>query len=136
MTNIVALIHGRPGAYGISFPDLPGATAGGATVDEAVNRGREMLASYVDAMIEDGSDFPTLRSIEAIHADPDLAEELSDVVAFALVTVEFPGRSIRLNISMDETLIERIDSRAKAMGETRSRFLAVAARQRLAAAEG
>jgi hypothetical protein len=30
MTRYVALIDGKPGAYGITFPDLPGCTAVGA----------------------------------------------------------------------------------------------------------
>ena len=38
MSKIVAILHGEHGAYGISFPDLPGATSGGATVDETLAR--------------------------------------------------------------------------------------------------
>ena len=36
MTSFTALIDGRTGAYGVYFPDLPGCTAMGATLEEAV----------------------------------------------------------------------------------------------------
>nr|WP_306228729.1 type II toxin-antitoxin system HicB family antitoxin [Aurantimonas sp. CSK15Z-1] len=49
----------------------------------------------------------------------------------ALVTVDLPGRSKRLNISMDERLMDRVDARAAALGKSRPAFLALAARQRL-----
>src|SRR5258705_8927480 len=33
-TRYVALIDGKPGAYGVIFPDLPGCTAMGKTIDK------------------------------------------------------------------------------------------------------
>ena len=38
-----ALIDGEPGAYGVSFPDLPGIAAMGYTRDEAVRNAAEAL---------------------------------------------------------------------------------------------
>ncbi len=34
-TRYAALIDGKRGAYGVTFPDLPGCTAMGRTLDEA-----------------------------------------------------------------------------------------------------
>lgn len=132
MAVVVALVHGKPGAYGLSYPDFPGATSLGKTIDELMERGREGLASHLEVMTETGAEMPALRTLEALRADPDLAEDFGDAVAVALVEVDLPGRSIRLNISMDETLVERVDRRAKSLGESRSGFLASAARARLA----
>jgi predicted RNase H-like HicB family nuclease len=132
MGVVVALVHGEPGTYGISYPDFPGASSLGETLDEVLARGREGLASHIEAMIEDARPMPALRTLDALQADPTLAEDFGDAVAISLVDVDLPGRSVRLNISMDETLVERIDRRAKALGETRSGFLASAARERLA----
>ena len=36
MTSFTALIDGKTDAYGVYFPDLPGCTAMGATLEEAV----------------------------------------------------------------------------------------------------
>jgi len=38
-----ALIDGEKGAYGVSFPDLPGIVAMGDTIDEALMNAEEAL---------------------------------------------------------------------------------------------
>ncbi|BDA85646.1 HicB family protein [Aureimonas sp. SA4125] len=132
MSVVVALVHGEPGTYGISFPDFPGASSLGETMAEVMERGREALASHIEAMVEETRSMPVLRTLDVLQADPAFAEDFGDAAAVALVDVDLPGRSVRLNISMDETLVDRIDRRARALGETRSGFLASAARERLA----
>lgn len=132
MATIVALIHGKAGAYGIGFPDFPGAVSGGATLDEALARGHDTLTAHVAAFVQAGLDLPPIRTLDEIKADPTCAEDLGDAALVAVVTVELPGKAVRLNISMDEALVARIDAAARARGESRSRFLAEAARVRLA----
>jgi predicted RNase H-like HicB family nuclease len=39
----VALIDGRPGAYGVVVPDLPGCTSAAATTDLALRRAVETV---------------------------------------------------------------------------------------------
>lgn len=131
MTQIVAVIHGSTGAYGVSYPDFPGLASGGETIEDALRRSKEGLDAHIEAMIEDGEALPRLRSVEEIKADPEAAEDLADMVAFTLVEYDLPGKPIRLNISMDERLVDRIDRAAKRMGATRSGFLAEAARNAL-----
>ncbi|WP_185982995.1 type II toxin-antitoxin system HicB family antitoxin [Aureimonas mangrovi] len=131
MTNVVALIHGEAGTYGISFPDFPGAASGGATVDEALARGRALLATHIEALTEEKVALPALRTLEEVRADPALAEDFADAVAVTLVPADLPGRARQFTISMDENLMARIDVQAKALGENRSRYLANAARNRL-----
>ena len=41
------------------------------------------------------------------------------------------GRTVRINISLDKALVDRIDSAAAARGLTRSAFLAQAAREKI-----
>lgn len=132
MAAVVALIHGEAGAYGISFPDFQGTVSGGVTMDEALRRGAAMLAVHIEALAADGDPLPDIRTIDEIKADPTFAEDLADAVTVALLEAEVSGRSVRPNISLDERLVERIDKRAREIGESRSGFLAAAARQRLA----
>ncbi|WP_416358206.1 type II toxin-antitoxin system HicB family antitoxin [Aureimonas phyllosphaerae] len=132
MSKIVAIIHGKPGAYGVSFPDLPGATSSGTTIDEALERAEAALAGHVETMVAAGIDLPTLRSVEDLRADHEFHEDFAGAVVVAMVDVEMPGRAKRYNISMDERLMDRIDARAQSFGESRSGFLAAAARRRLA----
>ncbi|TAL83763.1 MAG: ribbon-helix-helix protein, CopG family [Beijerinckiaceae bacterium] len=128
---VYALLHKGKTDYGISFPDFPGCVSGGKTPEEALTRGRETLAFHVGGMLEDGLAIPRLHSLDELRADPELREDFEDSIV-ALVPVELPGKSTRINISIDDRLLERIDDAAKAVGETRSAFLARAAKERLA----
>jgi predicted RNase H-like HicB family nuclease len=130
MVAVVALVHGSPGVYGISFPDFPGCIAGGATVDEALRRGRDALDFHVESMIEVGEPLPRVRDIAEIRAAPDYAEDFADALV-AVVDADLPAKAVRVNISIDERLLDRIDRAAEASGETRSGFIAAAARERL-----
>jgi len=47
-----------------------------------------------------------------------------DVVAVALLQVTAPGRSVRVNITMDEGLLARLDIAAARRGASRSGLLA------------
>jgi len=130
MVAVIALIHGKPGAYGISFPDFPGCVSGGASVDEALRRGRDALDFHVESMMEVGEPLPKIRYIAEIRADPEYAEDFADAMV-AVVDAEVPAKAVRVNISIDERLLDRIDRAAQATGETRSGFIAAAARERL-----
>jgi len=91
--NVYALIHEEGGAYGISFPDFPGCVSGGATLDEALARGRETLAFHVAGMVEDGDSLPALRSLSELKRDTTFVED-SEGAVIVVVPVELPGRSV------------------------------------------
>lgn len=132
MAVIVALVHGERGAFGVSFPDFPGCVSGGKTISEALRRAPEALASHIEAMTDEGFSMPEVRELDVIKADPEFEEDFSGAVLTAAVEAELTGRASRLNISMDEHLVARIDKRARELGESRSGFLAAAAKSRLA----
>ena len=133
MATVVAVVHKSDAAFGVSFPDFPGVISGGATETEALQRARDGLALHIESMVEDGDPIPAPRSLEVLRADAEFSDDFASAVAVALVDVDLPGKSVRLNVSLDETLVARIDRRAKEIGETRSGFLAAAARARLSA---
>jgi predicted RNase H-like HicB family nuclease len=132
MVAVVALVHGEAGSYGISFPDFQGCVSGGATVDEALRRGREALAFHIESMEEVGEALPRVRDLAEIKADPEFAEDFAGAVV-GLVDVDLPARAVRVNISIDENLLERVDRAAKSTGESRSGYIAGAVRRRLSA---
>ena len=131
MAAIVALIHGKAGTYGISFPDFPGCVSGGASLEEALRRGRETLATHVAFLIDEGMSLPAVRDVDAVRADSELTSDLADATLMTAVELDLPGKSVRVNVSFDEKLLARIDRAAEAEGESRSRYLAEAARRRL-----
>ena len=70
----VSFIHRDDAGYGVSFPDFPGCVSVGDSVDEAIRRGGEALAFHVEGLVDDGEPIPPPRSIDAIKADPHLAD--------------------------------------------------------------
>ena len=127
---VYALIHEENGAYGISFPDFPGCVSGGRSLDEALARGRETLLFHVAGMVEDGDPLPVLRTLEQLKSDPAFIEDAEGAV-IAVVPVELPGKAVRVNVSLDEHLLDAIDRAARSAGQSRSAFLADAARARI-----
>ena len=127
----VSFIHRDEAGYGVSFPDFPGCVSAGDTVDDAVLQGSEALAFHVEGLVEDGEPIPAPRSIDAIKADPDLAEwrRGADFVLVPLLLDR--GSSRRVNISLDRGLLEAIDDEARQRRMTRSAFLATAARHEI-----
>lgn len=119
-----AIIERGTDGFDVFFPDLPGCTSGGNTIQDAAQQAEEALDMHLTGLIEDGEPFPEPSDIEAIVVDPDV-----DVAARLLVRGERPGRSVRVQVSIDEGLLARIDKVAK----NRSGFLADAARAALAA---
>ena len=113
--------------FSVDFPDLPGCVTAGRDLDEALAFAREALAGHISVLTDDGEAVPAPSSLETIMADPDNAD------AAVVTLVPAParrGRAVRLNITLDEALLSRIDEEAGSYG--RSRFLAEAARAKLA----
>lgn len=128
--HVIALIHEEDGSYGISFPDFPGVVSGGKSLDEAMSRGAATLAFHVAGMVEDGDPFPVLRSIEDLRRGREFRKDAKNAVIVG-VSVDLPTKAVRVNITLDEGLLGAIDRAAQAAGESRSGFLAMAARERL-----
>ncbi|MGU3329255.1 type II toxin-antitoxin system HicB family antitoxin [Methylobacterium mesophilicum] len=132
MAHVVMLVHQEDGRFGASFPDFPGATTVAGDLDTLYRKAAEMLAFHVAGMAEDGEEAPRLRGLDELRGDPGFQEDSGDAM-IALVQVELPGRAVRVNISMEEGLLRRIDRAAEATSESRSAFLAQAAKARLSA---
>ena len=108
--------------YGISFPDFLGCVSAGDTVEDALRMGTEALNIHIAGMVEDGDYIPEPTHIEDIKVEDDI-----NAVCVTLMPVYLPGKARRINITLDENLIEQID----AVASNRSAFLAEAARARL-----
>lgn len=122
-----AIIERAAEGYGVFFPDLPGCASGGDTIQEAARNAEEALDGHLSVSAEHGDPVADPSELDVMEIDPDIEE-----VARILVRAERPGRAVRLNISLDEGLVARIDRVAK----NRSGFLADAARAALAARTG
>ncbi len=127
MPTYIALIRKETGSvYGVEFPDFPGCISAGDTLDEAVAGAKEALELHVEGMIEDSEDVPHPSGLEAI-------KKLKRTKGAVPVLIDVPvaRKTKRINITMNEGLLGRVDSVAAARGTSRSGFLAEAARKML-----
>ena len=130
--RFIALVHKEPDScYGVNFPDVPGCTSAGDTLDEALTNAVDALSGHIRLMEADGEATPQPRTLDAINADPDLAEDMNGAIISAVPLVRDRGSTTRINVSLDLGLLEAIDGLAKQRSQTRSAFLASAARREL-----
>ena len=108
-------------AFGVIVPDLPGCfSASDESIDDAIEQATTAAALWIECAIDDGQTIPKPSSMDKIRSQYpdwilaiiDIPEELTDD------TIE------RVNISLPRRILTRIDNNAKAMGETRSGYIA------------
>jgi predicted RNase H-like HicB family nuclease len=124
MTQYIALLHknGRKG-YGVIFPDFPGCVSAGGSVEDALREAAEALALHVDGMREDGAKIPKPRTVEAIRNAAEDWVDMKDAIVATVALLPAQGKSLRVQVTMDERLLARID----AVSKNRSAFLSQAA---------
>jgi predicted RNase H-like HicB family nuclease len=125
MTSYIALLRkDKNSDYGVDFPDFPGCVTAGKTLEETRRMAEEALAFHIDGMIAGGETVPEPSDLDTIMSDP----QNRDAVGFVVQVASRPGRAIRINVTLPEDLVRDIDR----VTTNRSRFLAEAARRRLA----
>lgn len=124
-----AILERTADGLAVSFRDFPGLATHGETMEEAAAEAEAALALHIAGMAEDGDPIPEPTPIELIGRDPEVKE-----AGRLLVRADLPGKSLRLNITMEEGLVNAIDAEAKRRDTSRSGFLALAARKELAQA--
>jgi predicted RNase H-like HicB family nuclease len=129
------MASGKPGAvqngvFGISFPDFPGCVSTGTSADDVMRKGAQVLGFHVAGMVEDGDPLPKLRDFQALQQSLK-SDSAAEGAVLALVAYDLPGRSVRVNVSIEESLLQAIDRAAETAGQSRSAFIAEAARDRL-----
>ena len=132
MARYTAIIDGKAGEYGVVIPDLPGCTAMGKTIDEALRNAVEAAGAWAEDARLSGEALPAPRAIEALRADPEVAEALAagGVLASVPVIVDL-ATPTKANVSLDKGLLMAIDEAAAARGITRSAFMADASREKI-----
>ena len=58
MARYVAIVDGKPGAFGVVVPDLPGCASGGRTIDNALRNAVEAVTLWVEDARADGEQIP------------------------------------------------------------------------------
>jgi predicted RNase H-like HicB family nuclease len=133
MANYIAIVHKDPKSdFGVSFPDFPGCITAGNSIDEAKDMAHGALTLHIKGMMEDGEKIPAPSKLEDIMDDPDY----SDAAAVLIVSIsDAKARSVRVNITIPEDILRRIDTVAKKRGMSRSSFLVHAAQNAISPSE-
>ena len=126
MRHYPAIIEKASDGYGVFFPDLPGCTSAGGTVQEAALNAEEALRAHVALSLEHGDTIPPPSTLDQIAVDPEVIE-----AARILVRFDPPGRAVRVNITLPEDLLAAVDRYAAQTGHSRSGLLAWAAREQM-----
>lgn len=121
----VAFVCADDTSIGFTVPDIPGFTVDVDTtdMDDAVMEATAVLAGHLAEMKAAGIDIPKARSLSSIRTDPECAEDLADAIIVFLPALTPMGRTVRVNLSLDEGSLAIIDREAKERGLTRSRLV-------------
>lgn len=109
--------------YEVFFPDFPSCITAGKTLEEAQTMAQEALQFHVDGMLEDKESLPNPANLDKIKTKYKKAE------AYLVITVKIPSRVIRINITVDEKFLRKLDKYLESHHENRSSFFVDAARR-------
>ncbi len=126
MTTViyVALVSGdQAQGYEAHFPDVENCAVRGAGLGELVTNARQALVARLEAFEAAGEAWPAATPFEQITPR-------AGVMPIA-VDVSVDDQPIRVNISLGERLVQRLDAAAEAGGMTRSGYIAKAVRASL-----
>jgi predicted RNase H-like HicB family nuclease len=115
----IAVINKENGKqYGVIFPDFLGCITVGKNLEETKEMAQEALQFHVDGMLQDGEDLPYGKTLDEIKKKYKKAE------IFLVVAVKIKTKATRINISIDEKLLRKLDKFLLNRNETRSSFFA------------
>lgn len=118
--------------YSGFVPDVVGCFFAGETVDEALSDAYAAIDSHVELSADQGKAIPKAMGIEAHISDEDCQNGYWAFVDIDLSRYE--GKAIKLNITLPQNLLTKIDTYVEQHREygSRSGFLAALARKELA----
>jgi predicted RNase H-like HicB family nuclease len=123
MANLVfvAIVSGNQTAgYRAGFPDLLDCSAEGRDMAELLVNARQALSLRLEKLVSSDEPFPDATPIESIVVSA------GEFVLPVDVTVD--DTPVRINISLGERLVQRLDAAAERRGMTRSGFIAQSVR--------
>lgn len=109
-------------AFGVVIPDLEGCFSAGDTMEEAIDNAKEAIELWLETVIDAGGAVPAAKPIAYHQTDPDFKNWVWAVVSIDLASLS--DKAERVNITLPARVLRRIDADAKALGESRSGYIA------------
>ena len=124
MAAYIGILRKDPDSdYGVDFPDFPGCTTAGATLEETRVSAAEALEFHIEGMLEDGEEIPAPSSLDEVMVH----RSHRDGVAFLVEVEDSKPKYIRVNVTFKQAVLSRIDEYAADRRMTRAGFLEKAA---------
>lgn len=116
-----ALVTGdQASGYRATVPDLPDIAAEAADLGQLLSEVRRVALQRLQSLADAGETWPAPTPIEAVVAPPG--------AWVMIVDIPVEDAPVRVNISLGERLLQRLDAAAEARGMTRSGLIAQAVR--------
>lgn len=127
----VYLHQAESGTYSGFVPDIEGCYFAGDTIDDAIADAYAAIDMYLEYQCEKGLDVPIAKTINDHKDDEDCRDGLWGFVDVDIS--RFEGKAVKLNITLPQNLLSKIDSYVMRNSEysSRSGFLAELARREL-----
>lgn len=109
-------------AFGVIVPDLEGCFSAGDTMEQAFDNAKEAIELWLETVIDDGGAVPIAKEISTHQKNADYQN-----LVWAIVSVDLASLSDkvkRVNITLPARVLRRVDADAKALGESRSGYIA------------
>jgi predicted RNase H-like HicB family nuclease len=116
--------------YGVTVPDLPGCFSAGETMEYALENAEEAILTHLEGLLMDNDPIPSPSTMDSLKKN----RRGKDII-WGIVSVDvskLSERAKRINITVSEKLLTKIDSFAEKEGETRSGLLVSAALEYIA----
>lgn len=110
-------------AWGVVVPDLPGCfSAADSGIDEAMDNAKEAIELWMETALDLGQTIPAPSSITELQKKREYKGWIWAVAEIdpALLSDDIE----RVNITLPKRVLARLDAKAKAVGETRSGYIA------------
>jgi len=119
------IVHKDPDSdFGVTVPDLPGCFSAGDTMEEALQNTEEAILTHIEGLLLDNDSIPSPSSMEELIKRNNDTSAIWGVVSIDLNKLS--ERTKRVNITITEKLLSKIDAYAEKEGETRSGLLVTA----------
>jgi predicted RNase H-like HicB family nuclease len=130
--SYLAVVDRAPGEtnWSITFPNLPGVTSAADKCADVLRQAKDFLASTIEDLQFDGEPLPPTWEDDSL---PDFDRASFHDPRLLLVPIDL---ALRVNVSIEEGLLARIDDLSRRTGLTRSSLLAKGARMVIATEMG
>jgi predicted RNase H-like HicB family nuclease len=114
-----ARLFAKDNGFVVVFADFGDLRAAGKNAHEAVRNASMALTRHLESCVAKGQAVPPPSLFDA-----ELRRPKGDSLAQLLIPADYVGRVVRLNISMDESVLIMSDRQSTQLGMTRSGYIA------------